>query len=152
MSDSTLLNSEASPPPSPQQPAGHDFFRSPNLLFVFLRVCIFLLLSYGISLVLQFMAAAFEPQKLSFFSPKRLATTEAILFLGTFAAGLVMARLEKRHFGDYGLPFRGFLGRFFWQGALFGFVEISAVIGAIAALGSYRFGSLAILAAIRRAS
>ncbi len=144
MSDSTLLNSEASPPPSPQQPAGHDFFRSPNLLFVFLRVCIFMLLSYGISLALQFIAAAFEPQKLSLFSPKRLAITEAIPFLGTFAAGLVMSRLEKRRFGDYGLPFRGFLGRFFWQGALFGFVEISAVIGVIAAFGSYRFGSLAI--------
>jgi len=143
MSDSTLLNSEASPPASPQ-PTGHDFFRSPNLLFVFLRVCIFMLLSYGFSLALQFIAAAFDPQKLSLFSLKGLAITEAIPFLGTFAAGLVMARLEKRRFGDYGLPFRGFLGRFFWQGALFGVVEISAVIGMIAAFGSYRFGSLAI--------
>lgn len=144
MNDFTLLNSEASPPPSPPQPAGHDFFRSPNLLFVFLRVCIFMLFSYGFSLALQFMAAAFEPRKLFLFSPKRLAITEAILFLGTFAAALVMSRLEKRPFGDYGLPLRGFLGRFFWQGALFGFVEISAVIGAVAAFGSYRFGSLAI--------
>ncbi len=144
MSNSTLLNSEASPPPSPPPSAGHNFFRSPNLLFAFLRVCIFMLLSYAISLALQFIAAALEPQKRSLVSPKRLAMAETIAFLGTFAAGLIMARLEKRSFGDYGFPLRGFLGRFFWQGALFGFVEISAVIGAIAAFGSYRFGSLAI--------
>jgi len=34
--------------------------------------------------------------------------------------------------------------KIFWQGALFGLIEISAVIGFIAALGSYQFGSLAI--------
>jgi len=63
---------------------------------------------------------------------------------GALAAGLIMAQLEGRPFGDYGLPVRWAFGKLFWQGALFGLIEISAVIGFIAALGSYQFGSLAI--------
>jgi len=63
---------------------------------------------------------------------------------GALAAGLVMSQLEGRPFGDYGLPVRWAFGKLFWQGALFGLIEISAVIGFIAALGSYHFGSLAI--------
>ena len=64
--------------------------------------------------------------------------------IGALAAGLVMSQLEGRPFGDYGLPVRSAFGKLFWQGALFGLIEISLVIGAIAALGSYHFGSLAI--------
>ena len=63
---------------------------------------------------------------------------------GAVAAGLIMSQLEGRPFGDYGLPVRWASGKLFWQGALFGLIEISAVIGVIAALGSYHFGSLAI--------
>jgi hypothetical protein len=55
-----------------------------------------------------------------------------------------MSQLERRPFGEYGLPARGAFGRLFWQGALFGLAEITAVIGFIAAFGSYHFGPLAI--------
>jgi membrane protease YdiL (CAAX protease family) len=61
-----------------------------------------------------------------------------------FAAGVAMSLLEGRSFGDYGLPLRGAFGKLFWQGALFGLAEISAVIGVIATFGSYHFGDLAI--------
>jgi membrane protease YdiL (CAAX protease family) len=55
-----------------------------------------------------------------------------------------MSQLEARPFGDYGLPVRCAFGKLFWQGALFGLIEISALIGIIAMLGSYHFGPLAI--------
>jgi membrane protease YdiL (CAAX protease family) len=55
-----------------------------------------------------------------------------------------MAKLEARPFGGYGLPGRLAFGKLFWQGALFGLIEISAVIAVIAMLGSYHFGGLAI--------
>jgi membrane protease YdiL (CAAX protease family) len=55
-----------------------------------------------------------------------------------------MSRLEERSFSEYGLPARAAFGKRFWQGALFGLIEISGVIGIIAALGSYHFGSLAV--------
>lgn len=69
---------------------------------------------------------------------------EMLSFLGAFGAALLFAKFERRSPGDYGLPLRGAFGKLFWQGALLGLAEISAVIGLIAAFGGYRFGPLAI--------
>jgi membrane protease YdiL (CAAX protease family) len=54
-----------------------------------------------------------------------------------------MAHLEERPVGAYGLPARGAFGKLFFQGCLFGFSEITLLIGLIAAFGGYSFGSLA---------
>ncbi len=59
-----------------------------------------------------------------------------------FAVTAVMALLEHRSIGDYGLPAQGSLGKKFWMGALLGIAEISALIGLIAAFGGYSFGNL----------
>jgi uncharacterized protein len=59
-----------------------------------------------------------------------------------FAVTGVIALLEHRSIGDYGLPSQGILGRNFWMGALLGIAEISALIGLIAAFGGYSFGNL----------
>jgi len=109
-----------------------------------LRICIYIALAAGISFALQWIAAALSGGERSIYSPKVLAMSEAALMIGALAAGLVMSQLEGRPFGDYGLPVRSAFGKLFWQGALFGLIEISLVIGAIAVLGSYHFGSLAI--------
>jgi membrane protease YdiL (CAAX protease family) len=69
------------------------------------------------------------------------------LLAGTILAALLMARLERRSFGAYGLPLRGAFGKFFLLGALFGLAEISAVVGAMAALGAYHFGAIVLLSA-----
>jgi membrane protease YdiL (CAAX protease family) len=53
-----------------------------------------------------------------------------------------MARIERRPVGVYGLPVRGAFGKLFWQGYLFGLIEISALIGLVYAFGGYSFGSL----------
>jgi membrane protease YdiL (CAAX protease family) len=131
-------------PPQESQPVRHRIFQSQSLLFVLLRVGMFIALSTGISFGLLWIAAALLPGPRSVYSPKILTISEVVSVAGAFAAGLVMSHLEDRSFGDYGLPLRGAFGRLFWQGGLFGLVEISTVIGAIAMLGSYHFGSLAI--------
>ena len=131
-------------PPQKTQPVRHRIFQSQSLLFVLLRVGMFIALSTGISFGLLWIAAALLPGPRSVYSPKILTISEVVSVAGAFAAGLVMSHLEDRPFGDYGLPLRGAFGRLFWQGGLFGLVEISTVIGAIAVLGSYHFGSLAI--------
>ena len=69
---------------------------------------------------------------------------EAGGFLVVFCAALLMARIEKRPVGAYGLPMEGAFRSLFWQGCLFGLVEISAVIGMIAIFGGYSFGPLAL--------
>jgi CAAX protease family protein len=121
-----------------------DFFRSSNLFFVLIRIGIFILLSKVISAALLFIVPGDGPRRLSAASPQGLVVGEGTAFLGLFAAGLLMARLERRKFGDYGLPARRDTPKRFLQGALFGLVEISAVIGVIAAFGAYHFGDLAV--------
>jgi membrane protease YdiL (CAAX protease family) len=141
--DATLLNPEGPPQTSPP-PAGHRIFQSQSLLFVLLRVFIYIALSTGITFALQWIMAALVAGERSLYSPKILTISEGSSLAGAFAAGVAMSQLEGRSFGDYGLPSRGAFGKLFWQGALFGLAEISVVIGAIAALGTYHFGSLAI--------
>jgi len=143
MSNSTFSNLEVPPPPSPP-PTGHRIFQSQSLLFILLRIGMYVALAMGITYAFLWIAAALMPGRHSLYSPKILAISEAGSLVGAFVAGLIMSQLETRPFGDYGLPARGAFGKLFWQGAVFGLVEISAVIGFIAALGSYHFGSLAI--------
>jgi uncharacterized protein len=143
MSDTIFVSPEGSPQSSPP-PAESRVFQSQSLLFVFLRICLYIALATGISFALQWIMATLLTAERSLYSPKTLLIAEGSSLAGAFAAAAVMSRLERRSFGDYGLPARGAFGKLFWQGALFGLAEISAVIGAIATLGSYHFGPLAI--------
>ncbi len=137
MSDVGLLNPESSPQTNPP-PAEHGVFHSHSLLFVLLRVGIYIALAEGITSALQWIMVTLSAGERSLYSPK------GSLLAGVFAAGVAMSLLEGRSFGDYGLPLRGAFGKLFWQGALFGLAEISAMIGVIATFGSYHFGDLAI--------
>jgi CAAX protease family protein len=64
--------------------------------------------------------------------------------LAAFAAAGIMAMLEGQSFGGYGLPRAGAFGARFWQGALWGFAMITAVVLLIRALGGFSFGELAL--------
>jgi uncharacterized protein len=142
MSDPHVRNVEGPPqtiPPPEKQP-----FKRQGIPFVLLRICLYVALAMGITFALQWIAAALLGGVRSLYSPRILAISEGALMAGALGAGLIMSQLEARPFGDYGLPLRFAFGRFFWQGALFGLIEVSALIGIIAMLGSYHFGSLAI--------
>jgi membrane protease YdiL (CAAX protease family) len=78
------------------------------------------------------------------FSPSYLMIQEASSFVVIFAAALLMARIERRSAGVYGLPLRGAFGKLFWQGCLIGLIEVSALVGLIAAFGGYSFGGVAV--------
>lgn len=137
----------SSDPSQPQiavpPPTGYRVFQSRSLLFVLLRIGIYIALSTGITFALQWILASFADGG-SLYAPKNLLISEASPLAGVFAAAAAMSQLEGRSLADYGLPFRDAFGKLFWQGAAFGLAEISAVIGAISMLGSYHFGSLAI--------
>lgn len=137
----------SSDPSQPQiavpPPTGYRVFQSRSLLFVLLRIGIYIALSTGITFALQWILASFADGG-SLYAPKNLLISEASRLAGVFAAAAAMSQLEGRSLGNYGLPFRDAFGKLFWQGAAFGLAEISAVIGAISMLGSYHFGSLAI--------
>jgi uncharacterized protein len=132
-----------SPPPTPPPPAERNLFESSSFVFVFLRVCIYLILAVGISFALQFLLRPLFRGHPSPFTPRVLMAGELIGFIGTLLAALILGRFEKRGIADYGLPLGGAFGKLFWQGALLGLLEISAVIGAMAAFGAYHFGTIA---------
>jgi membrane protease YdiL (CAAX protease family) len=71
-------------------------------------------------------------------------TYEVFSFAIIFSAALIMSRIERRSPGAYGLPLRGAFGKLFWQGCLIGLMEVSVLVGLIAAFGGYSFGGLAL--------
>ena len=78
------------------------------------------------------------------FSPGYMFIQEAFSFSVIFAAAVIMAQVERRSVGVYGLPIRGAFGKLFWQGCLIGLVQVSALICLIAAFGGYSFGDVAL--------
>lgn len=73
----------------------------------------------------------------------QLFLQEGLSFLIVFLPALVMAPLESRSSGDYGLPARSMFRGQFWHGTALGMVEISVLVGGIAAFRGYSFGPLA---------
>jgi hypothetical protein len=67
---------------------------------------------------------------------------EIRLMLAAILPAFVMARIEGRQFGDFGLPARGAFGRNFWVGALWGIVSLTVFMIVLRALGVFFFGSL----------
>jgi membrane protease YdiL (CAAX protease family) len=61
-----------------------------------------------------------------------------------FVPALLMARMEKRPFGAYGLPAQEAFRRNFWVGALWGFAAISILLLAIEGVGDFSIGGLAL--------
>jgi membrane protease YdiL (CAAX protease family) len=125
-------------------PAPRSFFQSPGLPFVFTRLCLYLILGDGAAYALRWLARPFVRGASSPTSPSYLYVVEGVACAGALFAAWLMSSLERRSFGDYGLALRADSGKLFAQGALFGLAEISAVLGALAVLGHYHFGALAI--------
>ncbi|MGC2466387.1 MAG: CPBP family intramembrane glutamic endopeptidase, partial [Candidatus Acidiferrum sp.] len=106
-----------------------------------------LLLYVSISFVLWsasifLLGELFTPTR-GVFSPSYQFFGESASFLAAFSAAWIMSQFEDVPAAVYGLPARGAFGKQFGQGCLFGFCEISVLIGLIAAFGGYSFGSLA---------
>ncbi len=128
-------------PPAPQVPG---FFQSSSPGPVILRFLLFIVLAVvfgGGFASLTEWARLIGPS--TGFAPG-LLISECARGAGTLLAAWLMARLEDRKLGEFGLPWRAGEGKRFAQGALFGMVEISCVIGVLGALGYYSFGSIEI--------
>lgn len=133
-----------SPLTIPTEPAPANFFRNPGLPFVFTRLCLYLILGDGATYALRWLAHPFLRGATSSTSPRYVVIVESVACAGAFFAAWLMSFLERRSFSEYGLALRADSGKLFAQGALFGLAEISAVLGALAVLGHYHFGALAI--------
>jgi membrane protease YdiL (CAAX protease family) len=92
----------------------------------------------------SFVVRQFVRPSRGVFSPGYLLIQETSSFVVIFASALIMAQIERRSAGVYGLPFGGAFGKLFWQGCLIGLIEVSALVGLIAAFDGYSFGGLAV--------
>src|SRR5260370_18043394 len=95
--DATLSNPEGPPQTSPPPP-GRRIFQSPSLLFVLLRIFIYIALSTEITFALQWITAALMPGGRSLYSPKILTISEGSLLAGAFAAGAPVSLTARRSF------------------------------------------------------
>jgi membrane protease YdiL (CAAX protease family) len=145
------LDIEASPdpssqphstPPPPPGDSGKLFFNDEGELRAGWRLLVYATFVIGLEFGGGFVFLLLVPPVRDLFSPGFLFAEEVLSFLAVFGAALIMARIERRPVWVYGLPARGAFGKLFWQGYLFGLVEISALIALIYAFGGYSFGSL----------
>jgi len=77
-------------------------------------------------------------------SPEYEYVFEIATIAGLFLAAAVMAKIEKRRFGVYGLPWSGAFGKLFWQGAIAGLAFEAIEILVIYAFHGYSSGGFAL--------
>ena len=80
-------------------------------------------------------------------TPGVVLFTEGIRVAAAVVTGNLMRWVENRSFGDYGLPFGAACIRRLWQGAAYGLILVTVLMGSIAALGGFSLGAVALDAA-----
>ncbi len=78
------------------------------------------------------------------FGPSVLVLAEGLPFFAALFSAAVMAKIEKRSLADYGLPGQGAFGARFWQGMVWGFVALTALLLVLRVGHHFYFGSLAL--------
>jgi membrane protease YdiL (CAAX protease family) len=148
---SPALPPETPTPALPVPPMPNNIFRGPNGIRAGWRVVIFLSIvgaMAGIGSVivgLLLRSAGGRPQfAMSMLTPLGVSISEGIIFLLTAVAALIMARMEHRKFGEYGLPARFAFREDFWIGTFVGFAAISVSLFAIFAMHGFRLAGIAI--------
>jgi uncharacterized protein len=141
----TANDSSSTPPVGPPKEFLERIFLSDVGLRVGWRLLLYGLFWITLSYVLQFVTIGFFGSPADTFSPQSILLEELMSFVAAFGAALFMAHLERRPVDIYGLP-RGAqtFGKLFWQGSLFGLVEVTLLISLIAAFGGYSFGALSL--------
>lgn len=71
------------------------------------------------------------------------ALLEAAGVVAAVIPAIILARVEKRPWGAYGLPLRNVLGKRFWQGSAWGFSAITVLMVTLYGLHDFDFGHLA---------
>ncbi|MFZ3334126.1 MAG: CPBP family intramembrane glutamic endopeptidase, partial [Candidatus Acidiferrales bacterium] len=78
------------------------------------------------------------------FSIRSELPLKAIMAFFVALATWIVARIEKRPLADYGIPPRGAFGIRFWEGLLWGFAMLSAIVLILRATGHFQIDSVAL--------
>jgi membrane protease YdiL (CAAX protease family) len=69
---------------------------------------------------------------------------ELVVLAAAVVPSLVLARVERRPWGAFGLPLRQAFGKLFWVGAVWGFASITLLLGLMYGLRVFEVGHLAL--------
>jgi CAAX protease family protein len=115
------------------------------LLFVALFAALEqMVLQRGLRLIPGFAEIAKQAQSGGVLTPAFSLVFEGAALAITLLATWIMARIEKRPFGAYGIPLQGAFGKLFWQGAAWGLAFETVEILSIYAFGGFTFGTVAL--------
>lgn len=124
-------------------------FRGPNGLRAGWRLAIYLVLGFGCRRGATFAIRHIPPvrawlasQSAAVIAAAPLVFGEIVSFLVVLIPALIMTKIEKRPFGEYGLPGDQAFGKKFWQGIPFGFAMMSLLIGFISLFHGYSYGGI----------
>jgi uncharacterized protein len=135
-------------PAAAQRPATtprYDWLKGPDGLRAGWRLLIFLVIllpvGYGASKISESVT-----QRLN---AGDLGPTGFTIFFGIVSCALllvtwIMAKIERRSFADYGLPWRRAFRLRFWQGAAIGFASLTALLVVLHIAGVLSFGPLSL--------
>jgi len=129
------------PPPNFSIQRRNVLFEGPDGLRAGWRIFLYV----GMGVVTFFFLCAFQgliPDRFPYLW--RDMFFEAAMVVSALVPGFVMARVEGRAFGDYGLPARQAFGKLFWLGALWGIASFSVLMLALRGIGVFSFGHLAL--------
>jgi membrane protease YdiL (CAAX protease family) len=118
-----------------------DVFLSPEGIYPHTRWLIYLVMGWIIFQIEGWLAVSLRPYVGILWWRMMI---EAGMMLGAILPGFIMAHIEERPFGDFGLPARCAFGRNFWVGTLWGIGSLSVLMLALRATGAFEFGSLAL--------
>jgi len=118
-----------------------EIFAGPEGLYPGTRWLIYLAMAFIIFGLLNSLLNGLRPEPVLVWWTM---VVEARMMLAVILPAFVMARIEGRSFGDFGLPAKRAFGRDFWAGALWGIASLTVLMLTLAALGVFSFGSLSL--------
>jgi membrane protease YdiL (CAAX protease family) len=143
-STSNIANVTEIPPTPPQPSLGERIFLGPDGLRAEWCFALYLAMLAGLMTLNGMLLRRLLPKPGSQLTLAQFALGEGAGLLAVVLPALVMAWIEKRKFGDYGLPRQHAFGRKFWVGAGWGLAAITALLLILRGAHAFYFGSLAL--------
>jgi CAAX protease family protein len=117
-------------------------FLGPNGIRAGWRFVIYLIFANAMIVVLFHFTLHIPAWQVPVFRLGELLPRELMELFATLTAAAIMARLERRPFGSYGLPWKRALGARFFEGAVWGFTALTVILLILRATRSFSFGSM----------
>jgi len=132
-------------PPAPPPSTLRQIFIGPNGIRAGWRLMIFIAIIFALTSIIRFLRGHHgPPPKVTLESPVPTIVREWLGFALAAIAALIMSRIEKQPWGNYGMPPRQAFGSRFWIGALLGFAGLSCVMGSLHLAHCYYIDGVAI--------